>query len=126
MPVVPGRALWNVLWLAGDLTTSVDLYRAEALLASVAHLFEARFVHTRTDDRTLELDAAEMAFDFFFIPPYGEFSVSDPGTAATAVLSLCMDVARWYRPAHRRTPEEIGEGYAEAALRVVGVMTPRA
>jgi len=56
----------------------------------------------------------------------GEFSVSDPGTAATAVLSLCMDVARWYRPGHRRTPEEIGEGYAEAALRVVGVMTPRA
>jgi hypothetical protein len=56
----------------------------------------------------------------------GEFSVSDPGTAATAVLSLCMDVARWYRPGHRRTPEEIGEGYAEAALRVVGVMAPRA
>jgi len=52
--------------------------------------------------------------------------VSDPGTAATAVLSLCMDVARWYRPGHRRTADEIGEGYAEAALRVVGVMTPRA
>jgi hypothetical protein len=55
-----------------------------------------------------------------------EFSVSDPGTAATAVLSLCMDVARWYRPGRRRTADEIGEGYAEAALRIVGVMTPRA
>lgn len=63
---VPGRALWNLLWLAADLTTSVDLYRAEALLAEVARLFEARFVHTLTADRTLELDAAEMAFDFFF------------------------------------------------------------
>lgn len=55
-----------------------------------------------------------------------EFSATDPGTAATAVLSLCMDVARWYRPGNRRTADEIGEGYAEAALRIVGVMTPRA
>jgi AcrR family transcriptional regulator len=50
----------------------------------------------------------------------GEFSMGDSGTAGTAVLSLCMDVARWYRPNHRRSPEEIGEQYAEAALRIVG------
>jgi hypothetical protein len=37
-----------------------------------------------------------------------------------------MDVPRWYRPGNRRTADEIGEGYAEAALRIVGVMTPRA
>jgi hypothetical protein len=36
-----------------------------------------------------------------------------------------MDVARWYRSGSRRTADEIGEGYAEAALRIVGVMTPR-
>jgi AcrR family transcriptional regulator len=50
----------------------------------------------------------------------GEFDVSDAVTSATAVLSLCMDVARWYRPGHRRSPEEIGDAYAEAALRIVG------
>jgi AcrR family transcriptional regulator len=54
----------------------------------------------------------------------GEFSMSDPGTAGTAVLSLCMDVARWYRPNQRRSPEEIGEHYAEAALRIVGASRP--
>ncbi|MEP7024603.1 MAG: TetR/AcrR family transcriptional regulator [Actinomycetota bacterium] len=54
----------------------------------------------------------------------GEFSMTDSGTAATAVLSLCMDVARWYRPNHRHSPEEIGEYYAEAALRIVGVREP--
>lgn len=67
---LPGRALWNLLWLAAELTTAVDLYRAEALLAEVARLFERRFVRTLTGDRSSdapdELDAAEMAFDFFF------------------------------------------------------------
>jgi hypothetical protein len=50
----------------------------------------------------------------------GEFDVSDGTTAAAAVLSLCMDVARWYRPGHRRSPEEMGDFYANAALRIVG------
>jgi AcrR family transcriptional regulator len=56
----------------------------------------------------------------------GEFSMADPGLAGTAVLSLCMDVARWYHPHHRRSPEDIGEQYAEAALRVVGASSPAA
>src|SRR5258708_4821601 len=33
------RALWNLLWLAGDLTVHVDVYRAEALLGAVERLF---------------------------------------------------------------------------------------
>lgn len=56
----------------------------------------------------------------------GEFSMGDPGSAGTAVLSLCMDVPRWYRPNHRRSPEDIGEQYAEAALRIVGASRPAA
>jgi hypothetical protein len=56
----------------------------------------------------------------------GEFSMTDPGIAGTAVLSLCMDVARWYRPNQRRSPEDIGEQFAEAALRVVGAARPAA
>lgn len=67
---VAGRALWNLLWLAAELTTAVDLYRAETLLTEVARLFERRFVRTLTGERHTEspdeLDAAEMAFDFFF------------------------------------------------------------
>ncbi len=48
----------------------------------------------------------------------GEFAVEDvPGTAL-AVLSLAVDVARWYDPDIRRTPESIGTAYGELALRL--------
>jgi len=59
------RALWNVLFAAGELSQRVDLYRAQALFAATRGLVE----------RTGELDphpgperaaTIEMAFDFFF------------------------------------------------------------
>jgi AcrR family transcriptional regulator len=49
-----------------------------------------------------------------------EFDVPDMVSTAAAILSLCMDIARWYRPGHRRTPEDMGDAYAEAAVRIVG------
>lgn len=49
----------------------------------------------------------------------GEFSVLDAGATALAMLSLCVDVARWYNPAGRRTPRDIGAFYADLALRMV-------
>jgi AcrR family transcriptional regulator len=49
----------------------------------------------------------------------GEFSVPDvPGTAL-ALLSLVVDVARWYRPDGPRSPKGIGRLYADLALRMV-------
>jgi AcrR family transcriptional regulator len=49
----------------------------------------------------------------------GEFVVPDvPGTAL-ALLSLAVDVARWYRPEGPRSPEDIGRLYADLALRMV-------
>jgi AcrR family transcriptional regulator len=54
----------------------------------------------------------------------GEFDVADIPAAATAALSLCMDVPRWYRPGRRRSPEEIGELHAAAVLRIVGARPP--
>ena len=50
----------------------------------------------------------------------GDFDVPDPGAAAIAVLSLCLDVARWYRPGHRLTPQQLGDFNAAAALRIAG------
>jgi len=49
-----------------------------------------------------------------------DFLVGDPGAAAIAVLSLCFDVARWYHPGHRLTPQQLGDFNAVAALRIVG------
>ena len=49
----------------------------------------------------------------------GEFDVPDvPGTAL-AVLSLCIDVARWFNAQGSRTPDEVGELYAGLVLRMV-------
>ncbi|MCX4450005.1 TetR/AcrR family transcriptional regulator [Streptomyces sp. NPDC087866] len=50
----------------------------------------------------------------------GEFDVPDvPGTTL-AVLSLCIDVARWFNAQGSRTPDEVGELYAGLVLRMVG------
>jgi AcrR family transcriptional regulator len=50
----------------------------------------------------------------------GEFDVADiPGTTL-AVLSLCIDVARWFNEEGSRSPAEVGELYAGLALKMVG------
>ena len=55
----------------------------------------------------------------------GEFDVPDvPGTTL-AVLSLCIDVARWFNVDGPRTPEEVGALYADLVLRMVGARNAR-
>ncbi|MFC4002233.1 TetR/AcrR family transcriptional regulator [Prauserella oleivorans] len=53
----------------------------------------------------------------------GVFTVSDAHTAARAVLSLGVDVARWYSDRARQTPEALGREYGELALRMLGAKT---
>lgn len=50
----------------------------------------------------------------------GEFTVADPGVTTLALLSLCVDTARWYHPGYRRSPIQLGQDYAALALRMVG------
>ncbi|MFF8953167.1 TetR/AcrR family transcriptional regulator [Streptomyces sp. NPDC014940] len=50
----------------------------------------------------------------------GEFRVPDVQGTTLAVLSLCIDVARWFNVAGPRTPEEVGALYADLVLRMVG------
>lgn len=49
----------------------------------------------------------------------GEFEVADLRGTTLAVMSLCIDVARWYSPSGRRTPDQIGALYADLVLRMV-------
>jgi AcrR family transcriptional regulator len=49
----------------------------------------------------------------------GEFDVPDVSGTTLAVLSLCIDVARWFNPNGRRTPDEVGALYADLVLRMV-------
>ncbi|MBT3151828.1 TetR/AcrR family transcriptional regulator [Streptomyces sp. CHD11] len=50
----------------------------------------------------------------------GDFDVADVQGTTLAVLSLCIDVARWFNLDGPRTPEEVGELYADLVLRMVG------
>ncbi|CAM5566655.1 TetR/AcrR family transcriptional regulator [Streptomyces badius] len=53
----------------------------------------------------------------------GEFDVPDVSGTTLAVLSLCIDVARWFNARGSRTPDEVGELYADLVLRMVGART---
>lgn len=49
----------------------------------------------------------------------GDFNVQDlPGTRR-AILSLGIDVARWYGPQERRSPEAVGALYADLVLQML-------
>lgn len=50
----------------------------------------------------------------------GAFDVPDAAIASAALLSLGIDLARWYRDGLRWTPEQIADQYAAIALRIVG------
>ena len=49
----------------------------------------------------------------------GEFDVDDVPDTTLALMSMAVDVARWYDPEIKRTPEAIGTAYAELGLRLV-------
>lgn len=50
----------------------------------------------------------------------GEFTVGDIRGTARAMLSLCIDVARWFDPSGPDSPAELGRLYATLALRMAG------
>lgn len=56
----------------------------------------------------------------------GVFSTPHPRMAANALLSLAVDVARWYDDAGAWTPAEVGDFNADLALRIVGARPTRA
>ncbi|WGX95452.1 TetR/AcrR family transcriptional regulator [Nocardioides sp. L-11A] len=50
----------------------------------------------------------------------GVFDTPDPALAATALASMGVDIARWYREDGEWSPTQIGDYYADLALRTVG------
>ncbi|PTR30653.1 TetR family transcriptional regulator [Rhodococcus sp. OK519] len=50
----------------------------------------------------------------------GEFAVADIDTTTLAVLSLCIDTARWYPSRELRSPDAVGAALAALAERMVG------
>ncbi|MFI9581885.1 TetR/AcrR family transcriptional regulator [Streptomyces sp. NPDC052236] len=99
-----------VRWHAGKHTTArVVQYELDALAPD--HRTEILELRRRSDAviRGILREGVEA----------GEFEVPDvPGTTV-AVLSLCIDVARWFNTQGRRTPDEVGALYADLVLRMV-------
>lgn len=51
----------------------------------------------------------------------GVFTVPDADMAVVTLLSLCIDVSRWYREDGRLSAAELGEHHSRMALRLLGV-----
>jgi AcrR family transcriptional regulator len=51
---------------------------------------------------------------------HGQFHTSSPRITSVALLSLTIDVARWYKDDLPWTPEQIADHFGELALRMVG------
>ncbi|ORA21486.1 TetR family transcriptional regulator [Mycobacterium aquaticum] len=54
----------------------------------------------------------------------GAFDTPDPRMAAIALLSLGIDIGRWYHEGGRWSPEYLAKRYADMALRIVGASIP--
>lgn len=54
----------------------------------------------------------------------GAFHVERPHETGRAILSLAIDVVRWYEPGRPIKPDEVAELYVELALKMVGATTP--
>ncbi|WP_374930000.1 TetR/AcrR family transcriptional regulator [Kytococcus sedentarius] len=50
----------------------------------------------------------------------GELQTQDASLTATAVVSMCVDVARWFRPDGAWSAEQVAEHHQEMALRMAG------
>jgi len=66
--------------------------------------------------QTIERQVAQLLVDGVSA---GQMEVEDPRAVARALLSLSVDVARWYDPKSKETPEGIGDLYADLATRMV-------
>ncbi len=104
--VVGGFATWHA---RNHVPARVIQYEIEALAEE--HLHEITALRREID--TVMRETLEYGVDL------GKLAAVDIGGTALALLSLTVDVARWYRPEGSRTPEAIGQLYADLAERML-------
>lgn len=93
--------------------TSARIVNYELAALSPDHLREITDLRQQIDGEVRRLVEAGVAA--------GRFDTPNPRMATAALLSLGIDLARWYRDDGGWSPEDIAERYAEMALRIVGV-----
>jgi AcrR family transcriptional regulator len=92
--------------------TSARIVNYELAALTPEHFTEIRDLRRRIEGAIRELVERGVAA--------GVFDTPDPRMAGVALLSLGIDIARWYREEGRWSPEDIGDHYADMALRMVG------
>lgn len=92
--------------------TSARVVNYELGALSPDHLAEIREIRREIDRELCKIVEEGVAC--------GEFDTPDPRMAAVALLSLGIDLARWYRDDGVWSPEDVAGRYAEMALRIVG------
>ena len=91
--------------------TSARIVNYELAALSQQHLREIAGIRRAIEQEMRQLVEAGVAS--------GVFHTANPRMTALALLSLGIDVARWYRDAGEWSPEEIADYYCELALRIV-------
>lgn len=92
--------------------TGARIVNYELAALNAEHLAEISEYRRAIEQRMRDLVSAGVAA--------GVFATSNPRMTALALLSLGIDVARWYRDEGDWTPEDIADHYCELALRMVG------
>ncbi|MFT4287207.1 TetR/AcrR family transcriptional regulator [Nocardioides sp.] len=92
--------------------TSARVVNYELAALSPEHVAEIRELRREISNELRELVERGVAD--------GSFDCPRPRIAATAVLSLGVDIARWYREDGDLSPDDLAAAYVDIALRVVG------
>jgi len=92
--------------------TSARIVNYELAALSTEHLREIAGIRRAIEEQMRRVVESGVA--------RGAFHTSNPRMTSLALLSLGVDVARWYRDEGEWSPEEIADHYCEVAVRMVG------
>lgn len=116
----PGSAAERIGTLVEDFVrhhamnhTSARVVNYELSALSPDHLAAMQRVRHRIEQIVVDLVADGVRT--------GELTAADPRITAAALLSLGIDVARWFRTGAGWSPEEVAAHYRTLGLRMVGV-----
>ena len=104
-----------VQWQAANHTSS-HVVNFELPALSKDHLADVLRIRHQVEDEFRRVVTAGLEQGLFHVP--------DADLAVTTLLSLCIDVARWYRPGGRLSAEEIARHHSLMALRLLGAGEP--
>jgi len=96
--------------------TESRIVNYELASLSPEHLVEIRKIRRKIDAEVRDLVESGVAS--------GDFATPHARMASIALISLGIDLARWYREDGAWRPEDIADRYADMALRLVGARHP--